>query len=47
MLYSITQNPKKCTVFNLSIETRVFPDKLNISCGSPVYKAGDSTEVTN
>ena len=34
-------------VFNLSIETRVFPDKLKITCVSPVYKAGDIGAVTN
>ena len=33
-------------VFNLSIETGVFPDKLKISC-LRVYKAGDSSDLTN
>ena len=34
-------------VFNLSIETGVFPDKLKIARVSPVYKAGDSSDLTN
>ena len=33
--------------FNLSIETRVFPDKLKIARVSPVYKARDSSDLTN
>ena len=34
-------------VFNLSIKTRVFPDKLKIVRVSPVYRAGDSSDLTN
>ena len=34
-------------VFNLSIETGVFPDKLKIARVSPVYKAGDIGDLTN
>ena len=34
-------------VFNLSVETGVFPDKLKIAHLSPVYKAGDSSDITN
>ena len=34
-------------VFNLSIEFGVFPDKLKIARVSPVYKASDSTDLTN
>ena len=34
-------------VFNLSFETGVFPVKLTIACVSPVYKAGDSSDITN
>ena len=34
-------------VFNSSIETGVFPDKLKIACVSPVYKAGDIVDLTN
>ena len=33
-------------VFYLSIETGVFPDKLKIARVSPVYKAGDSSDLT-
>ena len=33
-------------VFNLSIETWVFPDKLKIGRVSPVYKAGDTSDLT-
>ena len=32
-------------VFNLSIETRVFPDKLKIARVLPVYNAGDSSDL--
>ena len=31
----------------MSIETGVFPDKLEIARVSPVYKAGDSSDLTN
>ena len=34
-------------VFNFPIETGVFPDKLKIARVSPVYKAGDSSDLTN
>ena len=34
-------------VFNLSIETGVFPDKLKIACILLVYKTGDSSDLTN
>ena len=34
-------------VFNLSIETGVFPDKLKIFRLSLVYKAGNSSDLTN
>ena len=34
-------------VLNLSIETGVFPDKWKIDRVSPLYKAGDSSELTN
>ena len=34
-------------VFNLSIETGVFPDKLKMTCVSPEYKAGDIGDLTN
>ena len=34
-------------VFNISIETGVFPNKLKIARVSPVYKAGDSSGLTN
>ena len=34
-------------VFNSSIETGVFPGKLKIACVLPVYKAGDSSDLTN
>ena len=34
-------------VFNLSIETGVLPDKLKITRESPVYMAGDSSDLTN
>ena len=40
------RNPQSCTVFILSIETGVFPGKLKIARGSPVYKTGDSIDVT-
>ena len=33
-------------VFNLSIQTGVFPDKLKINRVSPVYKAGNSSDRT-
>ena len=32
-------------IFNLSIETRVFPDKLKIAFMSPEYKADDSCDL--
>ena len=34
-------------VFSLSIETGVFPDKLEIARVSPVHKAGDIGDLTN
>ena len=34
-------------VFNLSIETGVFPGKLKIARVSPVYKVGDNRDLTN
>ena len=34
-------------VFNLSTEVGVFPDKLKIARVSPVYKAGDNSDLTN
>ena len=34
-------------IFNLPIETGVFPDKLKITRVSSVYKAGDSSDLTN
>ena len=34
-------------VFNLSIETGVFPDELKIARVSPAYKASDSNDLTN
>ena len=34
-------------VFNLSIETGVFPDKLKTARVLPVYKAGDIGDLTN
>ena len=34
-------------VFNLTIETGVFPDKLKIARVSRVYKLGDSSDFTN
>ena len=34
-------------VFNLSIDTGVFPDQLKIARVSPVYKAGDSSDLSN
>ena len=44
--YSDLCEPLK-RVFNLSIETGVFRDKLKIPRVSPVYKAGDSSDLTN
>ena len=35
------------TCFNLPIETEVFPDKLKTSRVTPVYKASDSSHLTN
>ena len=34
-------------LFNLSIETELFPDKLKIVRVTLVYKAGDSSDLTN
>ena len=34
-------------VFNLSIETGEFPDKLKIVRVSPLHKAGDNSDLTN
>ena len=34
-------------VFNFSIETGVFPDKLKTAHVAPVYKAYDSSDLTN
>ena len=34
-------------VFNLFIKTGVFPDELIVACVSPVYKAGDNSDLTN
>ena len=34
-------------VFNLSIETGVFPDTLKIARVSPVYKTSDRSELAN
>ena len=34
-------------VFNLSVETGIFPDDLKTAVVSPVYKTGDTTECTN
>ena len=34
-------------VFSLFIEIGVFPDKLKITRVSPVYKAGDSSDLNN
>ena len=34
-------------IFNLSLHSGLFPDKMKIACVIPLYKAGDDQEVSN
>ena len=36
-----------CYVFNLSLQTRIFPNPLKIVKVTPVFKTGDLTEISN
>ena len=36
-----------CHIFNLSLSTGIFPDKLKIARVTPVFKSGDKCELSN
>ena len=39
--------PSLTDIFNLSLETKVFPDDLKVGKVAPVYKSGDKDDLNN